>query len=116
VGELQKVFSLPQYKPLNRFPSLGQDLCLKTAVDTPYIQVADFLHTKLDEASRAHGYNFEINPLDIFQKEDDKSHKQTAWRITLAHPERTLTTEESNKLLDAIVSVAKTELGAERVC
>jgi len=114
--ELSKLVS-PEgnYKPLNRFPSLSQDLCLKTSADMPYIQVYDFLDKELSEASRNHGYNFEITPLDIFQKDDDQNNKQTAWRITLAHPERTLTSGEANELLDAVSAGAKTELGAERI-
>lgn len=116
IVELLKLVSLKNnYKPLNRFPSLDQDLCLKTAADMSYVQMVDFLRSKLDEAAKTHGYIYEVAPLNVFQKEDDKGHKQTTWHITLAHPKRTLTTEETNKLLDTIASVAKTELGAERI-
>jgi phenylalanyl-tRNA synthetase beta chain len=103
------------YIPPNRYPSLDQDLCLRTSVDTPYAKLTDFLCKQLREAVKDHGYTFEVTPVDIFQKVDNKDHKQTTWHITVAHPERTLTTEETNKLLDTVASVAKTELNAERI-
>jgi phenylalanyl-tRNA synthetase beta subunit len=56
-----------------------------------------------------------LQPLDIFQKPADKTHKQTTWRIVLSHPERTLTTEETNKLLDKLAEFAKKEFKAERI-
>jgi phenylalanyl-tRNA synthetase beta subunit len=53
--------------------------------------------------------------LDIFQKEDDNAYKQISWRISLAHQKRTLTTEESNKLLDKIANESINEFNAERI-
>jgi phenylalanyl-tRNA synthetase beta subunit len=69
----------------------------------------------LTKLSGPHGYQFMIEPIDIFQKNDDDEHKQTTWRIILWHPERTLTTDESNKLLDELAGRAKKELNAKRV-
>jgi phenylalanyl-tRNA synthetase beta chain len=109
--------AMPQrsYKPLNRFPSLEQDVTLRTDAKMPYATLAAFMQRQLDMAAKEHGYDFELLPLDIFQKEDEQEHKQTTWRINLMHPERTLTTEESNKLLDKIAAGAKNELKAERI-
>jgi phenylalanyl-tRNA synthetase beta chain len=104
-----------QYKPLNRFPSLEQDITLRTDVKLTFATLADSIQGQLEEAAKKHGYRFDLLPLDIFQKDDDKDHKQTSWRIILAHPERTLTTEESNKLLDKIASESKNEFNAERI-
>jgi phenylalanyl-tRNA synthetase beta chain len=103
------------YKPLNRFPSLEQDITLRKDVKMTYATLADFIQGQLEEAAKKHGYRFDLLPLDIFQKDDDKDHKQTSWRIVLAHPDRTLTTEESNKLLDKIASELKNEFNAERI-
>jgi phenylalanyl-tRNA synthetase beta chain len=105
----------PEYKPLNRFPSLEQDITLRTDAKMQYSRLSNFMEGQLEEASKEHGYIFQLVPLDIYQKEDDKDHKQTTWRIILAHPERTLTTEETNKLLDKISDEVKKELNAERI-
>jgi phenylalanyl-tRNA synthetase beta chain len=81
--------SLPQlkYKSLNKFPSLEQDITLRTDFVMPYNRLHDFMKGQLQEASKEHGYHYLLKPLDIFQKEDDSNFKQTSWRITLAHPE-----------------------------
>jgi phenylalanyl-tRNA synthetase beta chain len=105
----------PEYKQLNRFPSLEQDITLRTDAKMQYSRLCDFMEGRLEEVSKAHGYIFQLVPLDIYQKEDDKNHKQITWRIILAHPERTLTTVETNKLLDKISDEVKKELNAERI-
>jgi phenylalanyl-tRNA synthetase beta subunit len=80
-----------------------------------YARLEEFMCNQLERARQDHGYIYELLPLDIFQKEDDKEHKQTTWRVTLAHPEKTLTTKETNKLLDLITDAAKNKLNAERI-
>jgi phenylalanyl-tRNA synthetase beta chain len=118
VGVTQLLQAMPPrtpYQPLNRFPQLAQDFNLMSLVDLSYRQLTDFLAANLEQLSRPHGYRFTISPLDIFQKEEDKGHKQTTWRIILWHPERTLTTEETNKLLDELADIAKNELKAKRI-
>lgn len=107
--------SVAPYSPLNRFPSLDQDICLRTAFGVSYVQLEEFLAKRLRSAEQEHGYGTNFQPIDIFQRPNDKAHKQTTWRITLWHPDRTLTTEETNHLLDKIASVASKELKAERI-
>jgi phenylalanyl-tRNA synthetase beta chain len=104
-----------QYRPLSRFPELEQDFCLRSSTNLNYQQLTDFITKKLKKLSGQHGYQFRLEPIDIFQREDDKIHKQTTWHIVLSHPERTLTTDESNKLLDDLANLAKKELKAERI-
>jgi len=103
------------YRPLNRFPALEQDLCLRAAAKLNYQELTIFMAENLKQLSKDHGYEFSLEPIDIFQKTGDTSHKQTTWRIILWHPERTLTTAETNKLLDELAGRAKKELKAERV-
>jgi len=105
----------PQYTPINRFPALEQDITLRSDAKLPYARLVDFMEGQLEGAAKERGYSFDLVALDIFQKDNDEEHKQTTWRITLAHSERTLTTDETNKLLDKISSEATKELNAERV-
>ncbi len=109
--------SLPHrnYQPLNRFPPLVQDICLRTDVNRSYAELEEFVKEQLRLAAKEHGYIFELHPTDIFQRPNDKNHKQTTWRVILNHPERTLTTEEVNKVLDKIALAAKAKLKAERI-
>jgi phenylalanyl-tRNA synthetase beta chain len=111
--ELAKPHS--QYRPLNRFPSLEQDITLRIDAKTQYAKIEEFMRNQLGEAAKEHGYNYSLAALDIFQKEDDNAYKQISWRISLAHQKRTLTTEESNKLLDKIANESIKEFNAERI-
>jgi phenylalanyl-tRNA synthetase beta chain len=103
------------YQPLNRFPNLEQDFCLRSDNDIPYQQLADFIVQNLEKLTSEQGCEFNIKPIDIFQRHEDPKHKQTTWRVSMWHPQRTLTTEESNKVLDKLADSAKKELNAERI-
>lgn len=103
------------YEPLGHYPALEQDITLKVPAKYSYAQVVDFISNFLDKASRLAGYQGSVGPLDIFQKPGDKKHKNITLRITMSHPERTLITEEVNKLLDKIAVEAGIKLKAERI-
>ena len=113
---LEVVTSLaPSYQPLNKYPELEQDICLKHAAKQTYAELEQFINQFLDKTQKSQGYNYDLEPLDIFQKPADKTHKQTTWRLSLSHPERTLTTPEANKLLDELATEAHAKLGAQRI-
>ncbi|HET9721902.1 MAG TPA: phenylalanine--tRNA ligase subunit beta, partial [Candidatus Saccharimonadales bacterium] len=104
-----------EYQPLNRFPELEQDLCLRSSAELSYQELTDFLTDELAKIGKRLGYIFRLEPLDIYQKQGDKHSKQTTWRIILSHSERTLTTKEANKALEQLALRAKNELKAERI-
>jgi phenylalanyl-tRNA synthetase beta chain len=101
------------YRSLPRFPQTYQDLCLKTSSQPSYQELTDSLKSELDNAKADYGYSYELQPLDIYQADADS--KQTTWRITLWHEDRTLTTDETNKLMAEIAKSAKKQLNAERI-
>lgn len=103
------------YQPLNKYPATEQDITLRAAAGKSYAELTGFIEDFLSKAGKEHGYHYELAPLDIYQKKDDEKYKQTTWRITLSHPERTLTTEQVNKLLDDLAVKARDKLGAERI-
>ena len=103
------------YQPLNRYPALEQDFCLRAKATITYAELVGFMSSSLEKFSRPHGYRFSLRPLDIYQKESERKFKQTTWRIALWHPERTLTMTEANKLSDKIAETANKELGAKRI-
>lgn len=115
VDELIELLSPPEYQPLNRFPETSQDISLRLPAATTYGDVDHFARSELDILAAKHGYNYWLEPVDIFQRPGDKTTKQVTIRITLAHPERTLTTAETNKLLDIMAANARTKLKAERI-
>lgn len=102
------------YVPLPRFPKVTQDITLKVSADLNYAELHDFVWGELEKArpGRTHA---QLDPRDIFQREDDKAHKQVTFRFEIASYERTLTDPEINKLLDGAAAAAKEKFGAERV-
>jgi phenylalanyl-tRNA synthetase beta chain len=104
-----------EYHPVNRYPEVEQDFCLRSTAGLSYAELTGFMDETLTRLSDKSGYQFELQPLDIFQKENDKSHKHTTWRIILWHPERTLTTEETNRLLSQVAEAAAKQIKAERI-
>jgi phenylalanyl-tRNA synthetase beta chain len=114
IEALQKLQpAVKDYQPLSRFPETYQDLCLKTSAEPSYQELTGFLNTELDRAKNQAGYNYMLEPLDIYKTSG--ASKQTTWRIRLWHDERTLTTNETNKLMDGIAKAAKEQLNAERI-
>lgn len=92
------------YKPLGKYPSTEQDLTLRLPASTEYAET----EAKIEEALSATGYVWSMSLVSVFQKEGDES-KNFTFRFTLSHPDRTLTTEEVNKLLDEITLAAQAE-------
>jgi phenylalanyl-tRNA synthetase beta chain len=104
----------PKYSPLPRFPKVTQDITLRVAADLEYQTLFDFVRQKINEFKPAHSL-VELTPVDIYQKEDDKSHKQVTFRLNIANYARTLTDNEVSKLLDVVAMNTKETLKAERV-
>jgi phenylalanyl-tRNA synthetase beta subunit len=82
--------------------------------DLPYQELHDFLAEKTDK-TKPKNTLLNLNPRGIFQRDDDKGHKQITFRLEIASYERTLTDPEVNKLLDQVAAAAKEKFGAERV-
>ena len=102
------------YVSLPRFPKVTQDITLKVPADLAYQELYDFVS---DELSKAQPKNtlLGLRPRDIFQREEDKAHKQVTFHLKIASYDRTLTDPEVNKLLDSVAAAAKTKFGAERI-
>jgi phenylalanyl-tRNA synthetase beta chain len=103
-----------RYVPLPKFQNIQQDICLKVSADMPFAQVFDFVWDFVSSQGISQTY-VTIEPVDIYQREDDHAHKQITLRLSLASFERTLTDEEVNKLLGRIAESAKDSLNAERI-
>ncbi len=104
----------PSYQQLPRFPKVEQDICLKVAADTTYGMVFDTVWGSLSGQEPDTTY-CTLEPVDIYQREDDTAHKQITLRLGIASFERTLTDDEVHKLLDHVAGVAHEKLAAERI-
>jgi len=101
------------YRPLSRFPSTSQDITFKVTAEATYAEIGFVVEAALQAAAKQHGYVTSLGLLDIYQK--DKANKHFSFRISLTHHDRTLVTEEVNKLLDKIAKSAKAKLKATRL-
>lgn len=102
------------YVPLPRFPKVSQDMTLKVAADLPYQKLYDCVTTELDEVRPEHSLA-SLEPLDIYQRQDNANQRHISFRLTLASYERTLTDVEVTALMERLVEAAHVSLGAERV-
>ena len=103
-----------KYVALPRFPKVSQDVTLKVPAGLSYQELFDFVWTELGKLQPGNTLP-SLGPVDIFQREDDKQHKQVTFHLDIASYERTLTDTEVNKLLDTIAAAAKAKLDAERI-
>ena len=112
---VQKVLAQnSEYEALSRFPVVKQDITLKVPADLPYNQLQSFIAGEL-ERQPIKNTTPTLEPVDIYQSEQDADHKNVTFRLSIASHERTLTDKEVNNLLDNIADKAKQELKAERI-
>jgi phenylalanyl-tRNA synthetase beta chain len=102
------------YFPLFKFPSVRQDITLKVAADLSYAELEDFVHKELG-ANAPDETHIQLDPVDIYQKADDPTHKQFTFRVTITGTDRTLTDKEVSVVLDAIAAAAQNKYSAARI-
>ncbi|HUC87970.1 MAG TPA: phenylalanine--tRNA ligase subunit beta [Candidatus Binatia bacterium] len=112
---LQAILSQPKtYEALSKYPKVEQDISLKVPAELPYQTLHDLVWQTIDQL-KPKSTIFGLEPLDIYQREEDKTHKQISFRLNISSYEMTLTAEEVNNLLDKVAAVTKTKHGAERL-
>ncbi len=101
LGMIDSYKSSKEYLPLARFPDTSQDLTVTIDRSTSLAELEQAIHRSLTKQSTEYGYVWRCSVIDIYQKESSSS-KNITFKITLSHPERTLVTEEVNKLIEVI--------------
>ena len=99
------------YQPLSRYPSTTRDISLKVPSAVKYqqlLQTVDEVVQDVDMAVR-------LEPLTIYQSEDDAAQKTMTWRLTFTSHERTLMDKDIEPVMQQIERVAKDAWGAETV-
>lgn len=98
---------LPAFNPLSKFPEVRRDLALLVARET----TADALLDGVKAAAGEHLIDLKV--FDVYTgKGIDAERKSVALGLTYQHPSRTLTEEEINSSVDAVVKRLEDELGA----
>lgn len=101
-----------RYQPILKFPSTEQDICLKVEQTVNFAQLQNLVKEALTADARL---RLVVEPLDIYVRPGDTTHKQITFRLTLQHHDRTLTTAETNDMLDILVQHVNATIPAERI-
>ena len=100
------------YRPLSRFPSISQDISLRSSVEISHDELLRAVRQCLDGSENLH---CQIQTLGIYQPKDDAAIKTTTFRLTFTSYQQTLTDAEVKPIMDNIATAALTKLDAERV-
>ncbi len=100
------------YRPLSRFPSISQDISLRSSVKISHDELLRTVRQCLDEPENLH---CQIQTLGVYQPKDDAAIKTTTFRLTFTSYQQTLTDAEVKPIMDNIATAALTKLDAERV-
>ena len=99
------------YQPLSRFPSISQDISLRSKPDTTYHDLLQMVQRILEESK---GLHCSIKTLGVYQPENADT-KTVTFRITFTSYKQTLTDAKVKPIMDSIATAAITEFDAERV-
>lgn len=102
------------YAQLPRFPKVEQDICLKVPAATSYQDLYNLAWNTIVE-HQTESMVPSLLPLDIYQREDDKDHKQITLRFSVANFEKTMTDTEVAAMLDRVAKAAHETFQAEVV-
>ena len=100
------------YRPLSRFPSISQDISLRSSVEISHDELLRAVRQCLDGPKNLH---CQVQTLGIYQPKDDAAIKTTTFRLTFTSYQQTLTDAEVKPIMDNIATAALTKLDAERV-
>ena len=99
------------YQPLSRFPSISQDISLRSKSDTTHHDLLQMVQRILEESK---GLHCSIKTLGVYQPENADT-KTVTFRITFTSYKQTLTDAKVKPIMDSIATAAITEFDAERV-
>ena len=100
------------YRPLSRFPSISQDISLRSSVEISHDELLRAVRQCLDGSENLH---CQIQTLGVYQPKDDATIKTATFRLTFTSYQQTLTDAEVKPIMDNIATTALTKLDAERV-
>lgn len=99
------------YAPLSRYPSVTRDVCFRVGADVSYGQ----LYESIAGVEVSANTDVKIEPIDIYQAEQDTDSKQITFRINITDHEKTLDSKEAENIISSITNRAAEAVGAEVV-
>lgn len=102
---------LSRYKKLSKYPSVSQDISLKTNSDVLYADIYKVLQEQIPDD----GILVTLAPGVIYQSNDDTSVKTTTIHIECVSHDRTLTDEDVRPIVERMVDAAHNSVGAVQI-
>ena len=103
INERKKVL----FKELNKFPEVERDLALLLDKHITYQEVEKTAFKTEKKLLKS------VNLFDVYEgKNLDEGKKSYAVRFILSHPDKTLTNDEINQVMDKLIKAYQKELGA----
>lgn len=111
---LQENITSRSYQPLSQYPSSIQDITFEAESSVNWGHLYSLIHAELAVAKAETGYEYNLEPLDIYQAEGSDV-KRYSMRISLTHHQKTLKTQEVSELLEKLAKVVHEEFKATRI-
>ena len=114
-ARLEKIYHnrCSNYQPLSRYPSISQDISLKTRTDVPYKTISTVIEQVA--ANSSDDISVQITPLAIYRESDDSTSKTTTFRLSMTSYERTLTDVDAKSIMDCVATRSLADFDGERV-
>lgn len=103
-----------KYARLSTYPKSQQDITFDVDSSVGFGQLEKSVAESIQSSEMEHGYEIVMKTRDIF-KSDDSDKSRVTFRIWATNPNKTMTTEDVNYILDDIAEKAKKDLNCDRI-
>ena len=112
VFEKMATENILNYQPISKYPAVSQDVSLEVESELHYIDLFDVAKKAL-AGMLNDDYNWSLLPVSIYQG-DDKTRKVITLRLKIESHKSTLTDQQVQEFIGAIVKAAKNIYGAKQ--
>ena len=102
------------YQPLSRYPSVTQDISLKIDAKISYKTVVEIAQKTLQK-NISDDTVVTIEPVSIYQADDDTDSKTVSLRLKVTSYQKTLRDSDVSPLLNAVAKAASEKLKAQKI-
>ncbi|HEX4662404.1 MAG TPA: phenylalanine--tRNA ligase subunit beta [Candidatus Saccharimonadales bacterium] len=96
------------YTPLSKYQGTERDICFRVATTVHYAQLVHLVRDQLAKTQ----LETTVQPVDIYQRDDDTQHKQITIRISMIDHKQTISSDEANRVVETITTAAAEQLSA----
>ena len=103
-----------KYAKLSTYPKSQQDITFDVDPSVNFGQLENCVSKSIEATKIKHGYEIVVKTRDIF-KSNDSNNSRVTFRIWATNPNKTMTTEEVNYILDDIAEKVEKDLNCDRI-